>query len=497
MIRTLYAKLALGLFGLLVAVGLLYVFISTTAFRQHQEAAVQQLNRELARDLIFDRNLVEEGQLNEQALKDTFELYMTIHPGIEIYLLDAEGRILSYSADPRKIKRERVALGPVHRMLAGTPDYPILGDDPRDRDEQKIFSVAPLPSADNVQGYLYVVLRGEAYETAQRMAGGGHFFELSAWAVSISLAFGLVAGLVLFRLMTRRLENLSSLVEQFEVRGGDEALSYQPKSRHNPDEIDRLGLTFDHMSARIASQIEELREQDAMRRRLVATVSHDLRTPLTSMRGYLESLKIKGDSLTDAERGEFLQIALAQGERLSRLIDELFELAALDAREREARPEPFAPADLIHDVARKHQPAAAAKDIEIEVELPREIPFARGDLAMTERVLDNLIDNAITHAPSDGTVRLRAWTDEQGLRIAVADDGPGIPEEARAHLFEPFTRGDEREVAGHAGLGLAIAKRMMELQGGGLELNDRVAAGAEFIVTLPSPPPDREDVMES
>lgn len=488
MVRTLYAKLALGLFGLLVAVGLLYVVISTAAFREHQEAAIQQLNHGLARALVFDRNLVEEGQLNEQALKETFELYMTIHPGIEIYLLDAQGRILSYSADPQKIKRERVALGPIRRMLGDSPAYPIPGDDPRDHDERKVFSVAPLPSGDDVQGYLYVVLRGEAYEAAQRMARGGHFFALSAWAVSISLAFGLVAGLVLFRLMTRRLEALSSLVQQFEAREGGEALPYQPQSHQHPDEIDRLGLTFDHMSARIARQIEQLREQDAMRRRLVATVSHDLRTPLTSMRGFLESLQIKGDSLTDAERREFLRIALAQGERLSRLVAELFEFAALDARERQAQLEPFAPADLIHDVARKHQPAANAGDVRIEVDLPRETPFAHGDLAMIERVLDNLIDNAITHTPSGGTVRLRAWTEDQELRIAVADDGPGISEEAREHLFEPFTRGDEREAAGHAGLGLAIARRMMELQGGALELGDPGTRGAEFIVTLPLAP---------
>lgn len=497
MFRTLYAKLALGLFGLLVAVGLLYAFITTAAFRQHQEAVVQQLNHDLARDLVFDRNLVEEGQLNEKALKDTFELYMTIHPGIEIYLLDATGEILSYSADPQKIKRDRVSLGPIGRLLGEKPDYPILGDDPRNRDERKTFSVAPLPSADDVQGYLYVVLRGEAYEAARRMAREGRFFALSAWAVAISLAFGLVAGLVIFRLMTRRLEHLSGLVEAFEIQGGNEALSYQPVSRHHPDEIDRLGLTFDHMADRIARQIEQLREKDAMRRRLVATVSHDLRTPLTSMRGYLESLKIKGDRLSDAERAEFLQVALAQGERLSRLVDELFELAALDAREKEPQVEPFAPSDLIHDVAQKHRPAAEFRRIDIDVEVPRGTPFVAGDLAMTERVLDNLIDNAITHAPENGSIRLRAWTDGRDLKVAVADDGPGVPDETKPHLFEPFTRGDEREVQGHAGLGLAIAKRMMDLQGGGLELRDRDPTGAEFIVTLPLAPSSRDDVMES
>lgn len=497
MLRTLYAKLALGLFALLVAVGVLYAFLGTAAFQQDQEAVNQELNRHLARDLIFDRNLVEEGQLNEQALKSTFELYMTINPGIEIYLLDAEGKILSYSADPERIKRERISLTPIRRFLGESPSFPIPGDDPRGRDQQKVFSVAPLPSIDDVQGYLYVVLRGEEYEAAQRMAREERLFELSAWAVAVSLAFGLATGLVIFRLMTRRLEHLSGLVERFEVQGGNETLPYQPVSRDHPDEIDRLGLTFDRMATRIARQIEQLREQDAMRRRLVAHVSHDLRTPLTSMRGYLESLKIKADALTDAQRAEFLQIALDQGERLSRLIDELFELAALDAREKEPQLEPFAPAELIHDVARKHRPAADARDIAIAVDVPRDATLVVGDLEMTERVLDNLIDNAITHTRQGGRIELRASSDHDGLRISVADDGPGIPEEDKAHLFEPFSRGDNSEARGHAGLGLAIAKRIMDLQDGGLEVRDREPGGTEFTVTLPPRPDGRGDVMDS
>ena len=497
MLRTLYAKLAFGLFALLVAVGVLYAFITMAALSQYQDSVTQQLNHDLARDLIFDRNLVEEGQLNEEALKETFELYMTIHPGIEIYLLDGDGTIVSYSADPQKIKRERVSLAPIRRMLDGNPDYPVLGDDPRHPNEQKIFSAAPLPSAEDIRGYLYVVLRGEAYEAAEKMTRDGHLFRISSWAVATSLAFGLVAGLVLFRLMTRRLENLSGLVERFESGGGSEPLSYQPVSRRHPDEIDRLGLTFDHMADRIARQIEQLQEQDALRRRLVAQVSHDLRTPLTSMRGYLESLKIKGEALTDNERAEFLRIALAQGERLSRLIDDLFELAALDAREKEPRPEPFAPAELIHDVARKHQPAADTKGIAIEVDVPRDAPFVLADLAMTERVLDNLIDNAIAHVPDGGTIDLGAAADDERLEITVADNGPGIPDTNKADLFEPFTRGKAGETRGHAGLGLAIARRLMDLQGGGLTVHDREPAGVEFVVTLPLDRPARGDVMES
>lgn len=487
MFRTLYAKLALALFLLLAAVGLLYAFISATAFRETQEAVIQRVNEELARDLVFERNLVEEGRVNEEALQQTFDLYMTINPGIEIYLLDAAGNILSYSADPAKIRRERVSLEPVRHFLRDAAEYPILGDDPRSSGERKVFSVTPLPSSENIEGYLYVVLRGEAYEAAQRMTRTDTFFWLSAWAVAISLGFGLVFGLVIFRLMTRRLEYLSGLVERFEVPGGDQSLPYRPVSIQQPDELDRLGMKFDRMARRIADQVEQLREQDAQRRQLVANVSHDLRTPLTSMRGYLESLKTKGDTLSDSQREEFLRIALDQGERLSRLIDELFELAALDAREEEPQPEPFASAELIHDVARKHHPAADARGvgIEVDVDISRLPAFVVADLAMTERVLDNLIDNALAHTPRGGHVELRASADDKHLQITVADNGPGIPADEKPHLFEPFARGNEREARGHAGIGLAIARRIMELQSGSIEVRDRDPRGAEFVVTLP------------
>ncbi len=496
---TLYARLATGLFVLLVAVGLLYTFISVVTIRHYQETLSQTLNRNLARELVFDRNLVDEGRLNEAALKETFDLYMTINPGIEIYLLDRDGTILSYSADPGKVVRKRVSLAPVQRFLDDETAYPVPGDDPRSHDRRKVFSATPVPSAEQPEGYLYVVLRGEEYDSVERMARGRHFFEMSAWAVTVSLVFGLIAGLVVFRLLTRRLEHLSLRVECFEAQAGGGAFDpttdrAPPVARGGADEIERLGMAFDRMAERIARQIEQLHEQDSLRRRLVAQVSHDLRTPLASMQGYLESLKIKGAALNEAERAEFLNIALDQGRRLGRLVHELFELAALEARERQPRPEPFAPAELVHDVVRKHEPAAAVKSITLTVTAEPNMPFALADLGMTERVLDNLIDNAVAYAPRHGHVEVSVRTERDSLRIHVADDGPGIALNDLPHLFEPFYRGESGIATGHAGLGLAIAKRIMQLQNGTIEARSRPEGGAEFILRLPL---DRPDVMQS
>ncbi len=166
MVKTLYTRLAVGLFLLLLAVGLLYTFISLYSLREYNASVNQELHRDLAKNLVADRNLVSEGQLDRSALKELFALYMTINPSIEIYLLDLDGTILSYSADPAKIKRKQVSLDPIQRLMDDMSRYPVLGDDPRSHDRQKVFSVTPVPSADNPEGYLYVVLRGEEYDAA-------------------------------------------------------------------------------------------------------------------------------------------------------------------------------------------------------------------------------------------------------------------------------------------------------------------------------------------
>ncbi|WP_148861225.1 sensor histidine kinase [Marinobacter fonticola] len=492
MLNSLYTRLALGLFVLLIAVGLVYTFVSTMSLREYYASVNQELNRDLARHLVSDRNLVDEGRLDQKALKTLFERYMTINPSIEIYLLDTEGKILAYSADPGKIKRNSVSMAPIHKLLDDMEAYPVLGDDPRSHDRQKVFSVTPVPSAQNTEGYLYVVLRGEEYDSVEMMAREGHFITMSAWAMGASLVFGLIAGLAAFRLLTRRLTRLTRIVEQFEQgepgTGNDARLRWSDEGSRSGDEIDYLGVTFDRMADRIALQIEQLREKDTLRRRLVAQVSHDLRTPLASMQGYVESLRMKRDRLSPDEQAQFLDIALEEGRRLSHLVDELFELAALEAREKQPRLEPFAPAELIHDVAQKHGPEAARKGIELKVIGDPALPMVLGDLGMTERVLDNLIRNALEYSPEKAEVELHLAQTEAGLKVVVSDSGPGIAEQDLPHVFDPLYRGDNRETPGHAGLGLAIARRIMDMQGGAISVCNRDSGGAAFEIVLPFQP---------
>ena len=489
-LKTLYARMALVLILLFAAVGLLYALISTSATVHYMDELNQKLNRDLAKNLVADRNLVAEGRIDQMALKETFAQYMVINPSIEIYLLDLTGKILAYSADPGKVKRNRVSLEPINEFIRQAGKLPLLGDDPRSHDRQKAFSVTQVPSTEHPEGYLYVVLRGEQFEAADKLARESFFLRLSGWSVAASLGFGLIAGLVIFRLLTRRLHRLSALMDSFHQSDFSALPVYTGSSRLLGDEVDRIGINFEQMAVRIQDQLGQLKTQDNLRRQLVAQVSHDLRTPLTSLQGFLESLIIKGESLSREDRDEYLAIALRQSKRLSQQLNELFELASLDARETEPVSEPFPPAELIQDVVQKYQLRAGDQNIQVQMPPPGPLPFVRADIGLTERVLENLIENAFAHTPGGGVISVLAKSDGDFISVSVSDSGKGIDVQDLKHIFEPFFQaengGRDRQ---HAGLGLAIARRITEMQGGRIFAHSEPGKGATITFTLPTEKP--------
>ncbi len=485
MLRTLYAKLAIALTVLLIAVGMLYAMLSTSAMRHYLLEVNQQLNHDLARNLVADRNLVAEGQLNKEALEETFRQYMVVNPSIEIYLLDLKGNILSYSADPGKVKRNRVSLGPIHEFLQGDR-YPLLGDDPRSHDRRKPFSVTAVPSEESPQGYLYVVLRGEEFDSAEEVIHGGHVLRVSGWAVVGSLAFGLMAGLIIFRILTRRLQRLAMIMDGFYASDFRSNERYSDNPRTETDEVDRLGNAFDRMADRIIVQLKELEKKDSLRRELVAHVSHDLRTPLASLHGYLESLILKDATLTGEQRSEYLTVALRQSERLARLVAELFELAKLDAKQTTPKLEPFAPAELVYDVVQKYELRAKDQGIRLVVEPSGELPFVSADIALIERVLENLLENALAHTPEGGEVTFALIVEQDSVVIRITDTGRGIPADEIPRIFEAFYQVDAGGRGGsQSGLGLAITKRIVELHQSQIHVNSEPGSGTTFSFSLP------------
>jgi signal transduction histidine kinase len=490
---TLSGKLAAVMLGLLSLIGGLYVVLTLVNTRLYCQEITQKLNRTLAHNLVAENVPLHQGKINDQALQDIFHLLMVINPGIEVYLLDPHGTILAYSAPSGKVQRQQVALEPLYRFLRDGHTLPILGDDPRHPTQQKVFSAAPIPPQGPIEGYLYIVLAGEAYDSVAQMLQGSYVLRLSTWAVIAGVVFAVTAGLLLLRLLTRRLGRLTATVEAFQQQSfvqradGSEPWALQPLKTRRGDEIDRLGATFNAMAARIRQQVQQLQHTDTLRRELVAHVSHDLRTPLAALQGYLETLLLKEHQLTPPERQHYLEIAIRHSTRLGKLVAELFELAKLEAHETQAHPEPFSLAELVQDVVQKFQLMAQKKHQQLRARFTNDLPFVCADIGLIERVLDNLLHNALQYTPPGGTITVALTQERSRITVQVTDTGDGILPEDLPHIFERFYRAgkDRQGAAGGVGLGLAIAKRIVELHGSTITVHSAPYGGTTFTFHLP------------
>jgi signal transduction histidine kinase len=237
------------------------------------------------------------------------------------------------------------------------------------------------------------------------------------------------------------------------------------------------------MQTRLSEQWQTLTRQSQDRRELVANISHDLRTPLASLHGYLEVLSVKDASLSPEERRRYLGIALDQSRKVGGLAQSLLELVRLEHGFVVPVVERFSLTDLVQDIFQKFELSAEAKAVTLTPVLAPSIPGVHADLGLIERVMTNLLDNALRHTPHGGEIRVSLLPKGRVVEVTVSDSGPGIPAELREGLFlRPFNIGGARR---DGGLGLRIVHQILQLHGHRIELVDVPGQGATFRFALP------------
>lgn len=490
MFRTLYSRLALTLFVLLLLVGIILIQLIGRSSTLYQQEVSQKLNATLAQHIVADQPLMQDQKINHQALDGLFHNLMVINPSIELYLLDTRGAVLGYSAPAGKVKRTQIDLDPVKKFIADNARFPLKGDDPRDLERKKVFSAAEITNDSGLQGYLYIVLGSEQYDHVVEMLDNSYTLDTALQVLLVALMAALLGGLIVFALQTRRLRLLGNVMRNYAGKeSSDDVLIRFPQAGKTNDEIDQLGQQFNAMSEKINKQIHELKRVDGMRREMVANVSHDLRTPLTTMRGYLETLLLKNEDLSEEEKKQYLETALSYSQHLGKLVEELFELARLDSSESIVYSEPFSMGELVQDVTQTFQLRAQKKSIQLDAILNSEAPLIYGDIAMIQRVLENLLENGLRHTPEGGRISVSVNVDSGNVVVQITDSGCGIPAEDLPRIFERFYQQDVNRTEGtNAGLGLAIVKRILELHGSVINVRSEIDHGTTFSFQMASKP---------
>jgi two-component system, OmpR family, sensor kinase len=404
-----------------------------------------------------------------------------------VYVIDAEGSVLASSGQAKDHWANwKVAVQPLQTMLLTRRYGRLVGDDPDQPGERCLFAVAPIELAPGKSGYLYIQLRAAQARSTEVFAATGNAIKAALWIGLIIALAGIVLTIALLGMMTRPLRKLTAVVDAIQ-HGGVFALpsSIAFPAANGRDEISRLSAAFQLMLERIRRQIKQLERTDSLRRELVASVSHDLRSPLTSLMGNLETIKLKGDQLATGDRNNLIDIALNNSRQIDRLSSSLFELAVLDSDEFKAAREPMAIGDLIDDIVLRFNSRAEKCEIQLVVELQDHLPLLHADASLIERMIVNLLDNALRYTPKGGQIKVSTAIRESTMVISVADTGIGIPESDFERIFDRFYQGNlSRDGHGHAGLGLAIVRRIVELHEGTIQVQNNPTCGCCFHIAL-------------
>ena len=312
-----------------------------------------------------------------------------------------------------------------------------------------------------------------------QMFVSGHDATLLAILLCYSVGAGFGAALVLARAHDRAIERLAATTRR--IASGD--LDARVGDLEAAPELESLGHTLDDMAAELQRLMARERDVEARRRDLMTAVSHDLRTPIANLRAMVEA--IDDGVVEDAPSmrryaGEMRRSVDA----LVVLVDDLFELAQIDAGAIEAETERARVEDVVRSALASVGPQAERKGLVVRTELNGAADAECSPRLV--RVLANLLQNAVRHTPADGTVRVEAHAGADRLELAVEDTGEGITPQDLARVFDPFWRGDPARSGGGSGLGLALAKRIVEALGGSIEAESEPARGSRFEVTLPN-----------
>ncbi len=480
-------KLWLAFILIIILMGASYIFITGYFANKYNQATAQRVNSEVANHLIEEKfqnasPFLEDGSPNKALFGDLMHDMMAVNRSIEVYLLDTNGQIL-YSVvldHSDNAPAKYVSLTPVQSFIADKGENYILGDDPRNPGQQKIFSAAPF-NVEGREGYIYIILAGKEFELISDNLMGQYFVNLGVGATLLTMLFATVIGLLSIWFLTKNLRLITQTVRRFREGDLDVRIANPEKS-----DIEVFAHSFNEMADTIVGNIDKMKSVDALRRELIANVSHDLRTPLAILKGYVETLQMKKDSLSEAEKEEYLQVTHDNVDKLSKLINQLFEYSKLEAEQVTPVKEPFSITELSHDLIAKFHVIAQQKQVTLELDNPQENSMVFADVSLVERALQNLIENAIKFTEAGGKVVLSLKRKKENVEINITDTGTGIPLSEQPFIFDRYKQVEKGTKKQGYGLGLAIVKKIMDLHDTTITVLSKPKEGSSFIFNLPA-----------
>ncbi|MBS1664608.1 MAG: HAMP domain-containing histidine kinase [Bacteroidetes bacterium] len=469
---------------LLILLGIAYAAIAFWMSRKNLNTINEQINGDIAAHLARNTTPMKDGKPDTAVTHDIIHSIMVINPSVEVYLLDTSGKIVDFVVPGASVKTSHVDLTAIRQYMRDGAKKYVTGDNPRNPDQKTVFSAAPIHENNRLSGYVYAVLSSEKQARIAAAVNKDFLHNLGATLFFATLLVVFIVGTATFFLITGNVYKIASVVKRF--KDGDHTARIEGNLK---GDLGVLTSTFNEMADTIVDNMEKLTSMDRLRQELIANISHDLRSPLAITRGYIETLTMKGNTLTDQEIKRYLSIITSSLQKLSHLVEQLFEYSKFEANQILPQKEAFFLSELVSDLIAKYEILAKQKGITLNADTRTTLPLVFADLALVERAVQNLLDNALKFTPAGGSITITLRNRGKNVELAIADTGIGIPGDDQPYIFDRYKQFPDHELTNKegTGLGLAIVKKILDLHHSTITVTSQPGQGTTFWFQLPIP----------
>ncbi|MDQ3395182.1 MAG: HAMP domain-containing histidine kinase [Bacteroidota bacterium] len=464
-------------------------YFSTTRFHQ---ASTQLLNKDVAAHIAKFSSPFDKYGLNKKKADSVFHRAMIISPNAEIYFLDTEGKIIAFHAQKTDIKLWKLPLNNIKTLIASQGKDYIKGPDPRDPDNPKIFSAAEVKQGNQELGYIYVIFGSMEYRNVTSLLFGSHISGLAIQVFSIVIAISIIISVAYVNRLRKNFKKVIHIMGRFQK--GDFNARFD--AREYP-ELLPVTQSFNQMADQLAYNINLLKKSQKERNDFITNISHDLRNPLSIARGYIETLLIKNTpEISKEDLEEYMPIVINKIQQVENMVKQLLDLSKMESVEFKAKKEPFVLSEIVQETVNTFQLMASDKQVKLECTQCQFHVWTEADIGLMERVIQNLVENAVKATPPKGKIHISLALEHNELIFNIENSGKPLHEDLLQWINNYKEESGIYNRPAKLGLGLVIVQKILHLHNYPFQAKSPFGLGIHFSFRMPVFLPKASDLVE-
>ncbi len=459
---SLFKRIIILIFLLITVLSLLFIVITYLTTKEFYQSATQLTDKDVAVHIARFASPFQDEGINKTVADSVFYNAMVLNPSIEVYFLDTTGKIMYYQSPDSTIKLWKIPLENIQKHIQSKGEDYIKGPDPKEPSQQKVFSAAEVINNGKKVGYIYVILGGNAYSTTSNILFGSHVISLAIIAFCVIIFISVVLTFWYINRLQRNFKKIIAILNEY--MQGDFNVRFEVKKN---DEFAPITESFNRMATLLSYNIDKLKQTEQERKNFIATISHDLRTPLSVAKGYTETAltKISRGDIDKPEIDAFIQMVHKKLQQIETMVHDLFELSRMESVHFTPNKEPFIFSEILNEMFAVYEKRAAEKNIQLDCTGCEDTSWINADIRMIERVLQNLLDNAVKYTPAGGSIHISLEKKSNLLTITFTNSGNALSDELINWINITAQRINDPVIIkpANSGLGLLIVKKALEL----------------------------------